>query len=245
MRFDVITLFPDMVKGPLSESILGKAIASGLIQIRVHNLRDWAEGRHLVADDAPFGGGDGMVMKPEPLARAIRAVKEEAQNPVALLTPQGERFSQGTAARLAKEKGLILVCGHYAGVDERVREKFVDLEISIGDYVVSGGEPAALVVIDAVARLVPGVLGNQASAAEDSFPARLEYPQYTRPAEFEGMSVPEVLLSGNHELIRRWRLEQSLRRTLARRPDLLERFPAEGEEREILDRILSGEEPDP
>ena len=235
MRFDVITLFPGMVEGPISESILKRARETGKIEIKIHDLRNWAEGRHLTADDVPFGGGDGMVLKPEPLFRAIRAVKREAMaSKVVLLSPQGQRFSLELAMEWSKLAGLILVCGHYGGVDERVRERAVDYEVSIGDYVISGGELAALVVVDAVARQVPGVLGNEASPGEDSFPARLEYPQYTRPAEFEGLKVPEALVSGHHENIRRWRKKESLKRTLARRPDLVAAYPLDDEEREML-----------
>ncbi len=235
MRFDVITLFPGMVKGPLSESIMARALESGRVQVLVHDLRDWAEGIHRQADDAPFGGGDGMVMKPEPLIRAIRAVREMSKgSKVVLLTPQGKTFDQDTARRFSELPGLVLVCGRYAGVDERVRQGFVDLELSIGDYVTSGGELPALVVMDAVTRLIPGVLGNQASAWEDTFPDRIEYPQYTRPEEFEGMRAPEVLLSGHHELIREWRMKESLKRTLERRPDLLVEHPPGKEEQDLL-----------
>ncbi|HUT54067.1 MAG TPA: tRNA (guanosine(37)-N1)-methyltransferase TrmD [bacterium] len=238
MRFEVITLFPRMIEGPVGESILKRACDAGLIEVRAHDLRRWAGGKHQNADDAPFGGGDGMVMKPEPLFAAIEAVKAAAGNmPVVLLTPQGRRFSQELAVEWSRLPGLILVCGHYAGIDERVRERAVDLEVSIGDYVLSGGEPAALVIIEAVSRQVPGVLGNELSPADDSFPARLEYPQYTRPAEFMGMQVPEVLISGHHDRIRRWRKKESLRRTLLRRPDLLETYPPDDEERELLREI--------
>jgi len=235
MRFDLITLFPGFFAGPLSESILKRAREAGLIEVALHNLRDWGEGRRQVVDDTPFGGGDGMVLKPEPLAAAIRAVRVLApSSKVALLTPQGRPFNQELAREWSRLPGLILVCGHYAGVDERAAERFAELEVSIGDYVLSGGEIAALAVVDAVARQVPGVLGNEASPADDSFPARLEYPQYTRPPEFEGMPVPEVLLSGHHERIRRWRKKESLRRTLRRRPDLIVRYPLDAEERELL-----------
>ncbi len=235
MRFDVITLFPGMFAGPLTESILARAREAGRIEVHLHNLRDWALGKHLAADDTPFGGGDGMVMKPEPLAASIRAIKQMApSSPVVLLTPQGKTFDQARAAEMAALPGLILVCGHYAGVDERVIEKFVDMEVSIGDYVLSGGETAAAVVLEAVSRLLPGVLGNELSPEEDSFPERLEYPIYTRPAEFEGMAVPEVLLSGHHENIRRWRRKESLRRTRERRTDLFEKHPPDEEERKLL-----------
>jgi len=236
IRFDLLTLFPEMFASALDESILKRAQAAGLIEVRLFDFRDFAEGRHRQVDDVPYGGGDGMVLKPEPLAAAIRAVRQNGpEAPVTLLTPQGRRLDQEWVRELAQRPRLILVCGRYAGVDERVREHYVDEELSIGDYVLSGGEAAALVVLDAVARQVPGVLGNEDSAGADSFPRRLEAPQYTRPAEFEGHAVPEVLLSGHHEQIRRWRLLESLRRTQERRPDLLERYPAAGEEAELLE----------
>jgi tRNA (guanine37-N1)-methyltransferase len=235
MRFDIITLFPGMVRGPLAESILKRAMDAGKIQVLAHDLLDWAEGRHRQADDAPFGGGDGMVMKPEPLVAAIRAIKAQAADSLlVLLTPQGRTFTQELATEWAKLPGLILVCGHYAGMDERAREAVGGEELSIGDYVISSGELAALVVVEAVARQVPGVLGNEVSAEDDSFPGRLEYPQYTRPAEFEGRPVPEVLLSGHHREIARWRKKESLRRTLLRRPDLLAKCPPDAEEKELL-----------
>jgi len=235
MRFDVVTLFPGFFAGPLNESILKRAIAAGIIEVSLHDLRGFGDGRRLVVDDAPFGGGDGMVLKPDVLVAAARSAKAAApDSPVVLLTPQGRRFDQARAREWAQLPGLILVCGHYAGVDERARELIAEEEVSIGDYVLSGGEVAAMVVIDAVARQVPGVLGNEASPEDDSFPARLEYPQYTRPAEFEGRPVPEELISGHHERIRRWRKKESLRRTIARRPDLIALHPLDDEERELL-----------
>ncbi|MFO8056499.1 MAG: tRNA (guanosine(37)-N1)-methyltransferase TrmD [bacterium] len=238
MRFDLITLFPGMMEGPLSESILKRAREAGHIRVHVHDLREWAEGKHRQVDDAPFGGGDGMVIKPEPLVQAVRDIKAKAQeSKTVLLTPQGELFEQKTAQEWSSLPGLILVCGHYAGVDERARQAVIDHEVSIGDYVISGGELAALVVLDAVARQIPGVLGNESSAARDSFPGRLEWPQYTRPAEFEGRPVPEVLLSGHHQNIERWRKKESLRRTLLRRPDLLEKYLPDDEERELMEEI--------
>ncbi len=240
MRFDVITLFPEMVVAPASESIVGRARQAGKIEVVVHDLRDWTEGKHKAADDSPFGGGDGMVMKPEPVVRAVRAAKELApHSPVVLTSPQGRRLDQDMATELASLSGLIIVCGHYAGIDERAVAMAVDREISIGDYVLSGGEPAAVVIIDAVSRLVPGVLGNAVSAEDDSFPHRLEYPQYTRPAEFEGVKVPEVLLSGHHEKVRRWRKKESLRRTMERRPDLIGSWPLDDEEKELLAELLN------
>ena len=235
MRFDVVTLFPGFFAGPLNESILKRAIAAGIIDVRFHNLREFGEGRRQVVDDAPFGGGDGMVMKPDVLVAAARSARAAApDSPVVLLTPQGRRLDMALTRELAARPGLILLCGHYAGVDERARELVAELEISIGDYVLSGGEAAALVVIDAVARQVPGVLGNEDSPGDDSFPYRLEYPQYTRPAEFEGRPVPAELISGHHERVRRWRRKESLRRTLARRPDLIALHPLDDEERELL-----------
>jgi tRNA (guanine37-N1)-methyltransferase len=241
MRFDLITLFPAMIAGPVSESILKRAQEAGLIEIKVHNLRDWAPGRHLACDDAPFGGGDGMVMTPGPITNAVRAVKAQAPGSAAiLLSPQGERLDQNLVRELSLLPGLILVCGHYAGVDERARVLVIEREISIGDYVLSGGELASLVLMDAVARQLPGVLGNERSARDDSFPARLEAPQYTRPAEFEGLSVPAVLLSGHHGRIETWRKKQGLLRTWQRRPDLLERYPPDPEEAEWLKQMRNG-----
>lgn len=217
------------------EGLLHRAQEAGKIVVQVHDLRSWAAGKHRQADDAPYGGGDGMVMMVEPLFRAVNAVKAEAPtSPVVLLTPQGRIFGQELAEQWSTLPGLILLCGHYAGVDERLAELVVDHELSLGDYILSGGELAALVVVETVARLLPGVLGNEVSAKEDSFPGRLEYPQYTRPAEFHGKWVPEVLLSGNHEEIRRWRKKQSLLRTLQRRPDLIKKFPLDAGEREML-----------
>jgi tRNA (guanine37-N1)-methyltransferase len=221
MRIDVVTLFPKMFAGPLSESMLRVAQDRGRVTIRVVDLRSHTEGRHRVADDSPFGGGGGMVLKPEPIFRAVETLRETGTR-VVLLCPQGATFTQATAARLAREAHLVLLCGHYEGVDERVRTALVDEELSIGDYVLTGGEIPALVVMDAVVRLVPGVLGNAEAAAKDSFAAdRLDHPQYTRPAEFRGLAVPEVLLSGDHGRIADWRRREALRRTAARRPDLL------------------------
>jgi len=238
MTFDILTLFPAMLDSPFAESIVGKALGKGLIEITAHNLRDWAEGRHQVTDDMPYGGGDGMVLKPEPAVTAIRALR--ARHPgakVLLMSPQGRRFSQREATRLAKEPGLIFLCGRYEGFDERIRAH-VDEEFSIGDYILTGGELAAMVMIDAIARLVPGVLGSAGSAVSDSFAdGLLEYPQYTRPAEFEGEKVPEVLLSGNHAEIARWRRREQLRRTLRRRPDLLERIELDAADRRLLEEL--------
>lgn len=238
MIFDVLTLFPGMFASPFRESILGKAVERDLIEIRVHHLRDWAEGRHQVTDDTPYGGGDGMVMKPEPVARALDDLRTRSRgSKVLLMTPQGEPFDQKQAVSLGGEDGLIFVCGRYEGFDERIRS-LVDAEYSIGDFVLTGGELPAMVMIDAISRLVPGVLGGASSAAADSFSdGLLEYPQYTRPAEFRGMQVPDVLLSGNHAAIARWRRRQQLKRTLARRPSLLEDAALSDEDRQLLGEI--------
>jgi tRNA (guanine37-N1)-methyltransferase len=219
MRIDVITLFPEMFEGPLRESILGRARDRGLLQLALHDLRDYATDRHRVVDDAPYGGGAGMVLKPEPIAAAVKDLRGDDGH-VVLLTPQGQVFDQSVAGQLAALPHLVLVCGRYEGVDERVR-KFVDRELSIGDYVLTGGELAAMVVIDAVARLVPGVIEAASLERESHTAGLLEYPQYTRPAEFAGMRVPDVLLSGDHAAIARWRESEARRRTLERRPDLL------------------------
>jgi len=241
LKFDVITLFPEMFAAPLSESILARAQERGIISIRVHNLREYAPDKHHVTDDYPYGGGAGMVMKPEPIFAAVEALRcppFSCQERVILLCPQGRRFDHSLAGELAGLAHLILICGHYEGVDERVREHLVDEEISIGDYVLTGGELAAMVVIDAVARLISGVVGAPGGPANDSF-ARglLEYPQYTRPAEFRGWKVPDILLSGNHEEIRRWRRRQALLRTLQRRPDLLKKTSLSPEDRAFLESL--------
>lgn len=237
MRIDVVTLFPAMVEGPLGASMLALARAKGLVEIRVVDLRCYAEGRHRVADDYPYGGGGGMILKPEPLFRAVEALRGPRTR-VILLDPQGTTFTQSVARRLARESHLILLCGHYEGVDERVRTHLVDEELSIGDYVLTGGELPALVVVDAVVRLLPGVLGDETGASRDSFASgRLDYPQYTRPAVFRGLAVPEVLLSGDHGRIALWRRREALRRTVERRPDLLERVPPTHEERQWLEEF--------
>jgi len=238
MTFDILTLFPDMAGSPFAESIVGKAVDRGLLEINAHNLRDWATGRHQTTDDSPYGGGDGMVFKPEPAVAAIRALREQRPGAkVLLMSPQGKRFDQQEAARLANEPGLIFLCGRYEGFDERIRD-YVDDEYSIGDFVLTGGELAAMVMIDAIARLVTGVLGSSGSAETDSFSdGLLEYPQYTRPVEFEGKRVPDVLLSGNHAEIARWRRHEQLRRTLQRRPDLLEELELSDMERQTLQQL--------
>ncbi len=239
MKFDVLTLFPAIFNSPMEESILGRARRQRLLELQVHNLRDWAEGKHLTTDDTPYGGGDGMVMKPEPVGRALADLKQKSpRSRVLLMTPQGQPFQQRHAQRLAGEEGLVFLCGRYEGFDERIRLSMVDEEFSLGDFVLTGGELPALVMIDAIARYLPGVLGSAGSAESDSFSdGLLEYPQYTRPAEYQGMKVPEVLLSGDHGKIAAWRREQQLRRTLERRPDLLESADLSAKDREILARL--------
>lgn len=224
---------------PMEESILGRAIRSQLLNLQIHNLRDWAEGKHLQADDSPYGGGDGMVMKPEPVGRALSALKEKVPNSrVLMMTPQGQPFNQGHARRLAQEEGLIFLCGRYAGFDERIRQSMVDEEFSLGDFVLTGGELPAMVMIDAISRHIPGVLGNTSSVETDSFAdGLLEFPQYTRPADYQGMKIPEVLLSGNHGKIACWRREQQLVRTLQRRPDLLETAELSEQDIEIIEQL--------
>jgi tRNA (guanine37-N1)-methyltransferase len=224
MRIDVITLFPEMFEGPLRESILGRARDRGLLELALHDLRDYATDRHRVVDDAPYGGGAGMVLKPEPIVSAIHDLRGDDGH-VILLTPQGQLFDQTIAADLSRLPHLLLICGRYEGVDERVRS-FVDRELSIGDYVLTGGELAAMTVIDAVARLIPGVIDAESLERESHSGGLLEYPQYTRPPEFAGMRVPDVLLSGDHAAIARWRDEEARRRTLERRPDLLRIAPS-------------------
>jgi tRNA (guanine37-N1)-methyltransferase len=223
MKFDILTLFPGMFDGPFGESIIRRAVERGLIEIRLHAIREYAFDKHKTTDDYPYGGGAGMVMKPEPLAACIEKVT--AERPAArviLTTPQGRPFGQSLAAELAREEELLIICGRYEGVDERVRELFVDDEISLGDFVLTGGEMAAMVIVDAVSRLVPGVLGCDESATADSFSdGLLEYPQYTRPPEFRGLVVPDILLSGNHLEIARWRRRMALERTWLKRPDLI------------------------
>lgn len=239
MKVDVITIFPKMVEAGLAEGVIGRARTAGVLDIVVHNLRDFTTDRHHVVDDVPFGGGPGMVMKPEPFFSALRAIRASRGAPdvVALLSPAGERFTQERAKRLASATHLVLLCGRYEGVDERVREALATEEISIGDYVLSGGEVPALAVIDAVGRLVPGVVGDDRSVEADSFTrGLLDYPHYTRPAEFEGRKVPDVLLSGHHGEIRKWRREMALARTVARRPDLLDGAALDADEREWLKR---------
>ena len=221
MIIEVLTLFPEMFPGPLSAGVTGRGLASGLVTLRVHNLRDYTHDRHRQVDDVPYGGGAGMVLKPEPIFEAVRA--RTGTGPIILLTPQGELLNQGLVRELATHDDLYLICGRYEGVDERVAAHLVDREISIGDYVLTGGELPAMVLIDAVSRLVTGVLGSEESPKDESFDQHLlEYPHYTRPAEFEGHPVPEVLRSGHHAEIERWRRAQAAERTRRRRPDLLD-----------------------
>lgn len=241
MEFDVFTLLPEVFPPYLDSSILQRARQRGLIEVRVHNIRDWAAGKHHVTDDVPYGGGGGMVMKPEPVFAAVEAVLgagPEACCPVILLTPQGRVFDQAIAFELSRQPRIALLCGRYEGVDERIREHLVTDEISIGDYVLTGGELPALILIDAVARLLPGVLGDPDGALDDSHASGLlEYPHYTRPPEFRGWKVPDILVSGDHAKIARWRREQSLARTLKQRPDLLERAPLSEADRKFLEEI--------
>ncbi len=238
MRFDVLTLFPGMFAGPLDESILKRARDAGLVDVQLHDLRAWATDRHRTVDDYPFGGGAGMVMKPEPLFAAVEAIRPLAPEPatVVLLTPQGRPLDRALVAELAALPRLLLICGRYEGVDERVRRHLADVEVSVADVVLSGGELPALLLIDAVARRLPGVLGGAESLAEESFEGGLlEYPQYTRPAEFRGWRAPDVLLSGHHAEVARWRQRQRLLRTRARRPDLLAAADLTPAERAWLD----------
>jgi tRNA (guanine37-N1)-methyltransferase len=252
MIFDVITIFPGFFSSIMEHGVLRHALARAHVQIRLHDLRDYADDRHHTVDDRPFGGGPGMVFKPEPLFRAVEALKEESAQAsfrIVLLSPQGRLLKQGVAEELAQEARIILICGRYEGVDERVAESLANDELSIGDYVLSGGELPAAVVMEAVIRLLPGVLGNEESWAQDSFassaeggtvprrPGLLDFPQYTRPLEFRGLLVPEVLLSGNHEEIRRWRHRQALVRTWRKRPDLLLTVPLSNDDRQVLEEL--------
>jgi tRNA (guanine37-N1)-methyltransferase len=236
MRFDILTIFPEMFSAILREGIVGRAVKRGIVDVRIINIRDFAKGAHRTTDDRPYGGGDGMVMKPGPIYRALKSIDRVGdRNLTILLSPQGDRFEQKTAWELSRWDQIILICGRYEGVDERVRLTCIERELSVGDYILSGGELAALVVMDAVSRLVPGVLGGLRSNLEDSFEdGLLEYPQYTRPGVFQGEAVPPVLLSGDHKRIRVWRRTQSLKRTLERRPDLLQKARLSPEDESIL-----------
>jgi tRNA (guanine37-N1)-methyltransferase len=247
MKIDILTLFPPLFEAPFSYGIFKRAIDRGLLSINVHNIRDYTYDKHHTADDYPYGGGAGMVLKPGPIFEAVEAIKagvgeQEGPLPVILLTPQGRLFDQRVAQELAQRPHLVFICGHYEGEDERVREHLATDEISIGDYVLTGGELPAMVVIDAVLRLVPGVLGSEESAREDSHAGGLlEYPQYTRPEDFRGWKVPEVLLSGDHARIARWRREQIIRRTLERRPELLNKAELGREDKELVERLTGAD----
>lgn len=237
MIFEILTIFPAMFASPLDESILGKARERGLIEVLVHNIRDYAVDKHQMTDDRPFGGGEGMVMKPEPIVAALSAIRKDGPPArTILLSPQGRLFTQEIARELSELPRIILICGRYEGVDERVGEHFTDDQLSVGDYILTGGELAAMIVVDALTRLIPGALGNVDSACADSFSELvLEYPQYTRPQDFKGLAVPQVLLSGNHETIRRWRRGQALLRTKIRRPDLFARLTLSDEDRFLFE----------
>ena len=244
MHIDILTLFPQMFDSPFSASILKRAIDRKLVSVSLHNIRDHTHDKHHTVDDYAYGGGSGMMLKPEPIFETVESIKsgyanqESSQSPVILLTPQGRCFSQEIAYELSQCGHLILICGRYEGVDERVREHLVTDEISIGDYVLSGGEIAAMVVVDAVVRLLPGVLGSEASAIDDSHATGLlEYPQYTRPAVYRGWSVPQVLLSGDHAQIAKWRREQAIQRTLERRPELLDKASLRLEKRQLVNKL--------
>jgi tRNA (guanine37-N1)-methyltransferase len=225
MRIDIVTLFPEICRAPLSESIMKRAQENRIVELHLHNLRDWTTDKHHVVDDAPFGGGQGMVMKPQPIFAAVQDLKSQISNcksQILLMSPAGRRFDQQMARQLSQEPHLIIISGHYEGVDHRLIEHLIDLEISIGDYVLTNGGIAAVVLVDSIVRLLPGTLGHEQSAADDSFSnGLLEAPQYTRPADFRGWKVPEVLLSGNHAEIAKWRKEQAIKRTRENRPDLL------------------------
>ncbi|MEK7214152.1 MAG: tRNA (guanosine(37)-N1)-methyltransferase TrmD [Chloroflexota bacterium] len=238
MRIDVLTLFPAMFSGPFDESIIKRAQDRGLAEVHLHNIRDFTHDRHHIVDDYPYGGGAGMVLKPEPVFEALQSIRSalvDVVPVVALMTPQGQRFEQSMAEELAQAPWLVLLCGHYEGVDERIRKHMVDREISAGDYVLTGGELPAMVVLDAVVRLIPGVMGSADSAGDESFSSGLlEYPHYTRPAEFMGWKTPDILLSGHHGEVAKWRRRQALLRTAQRRPDLLAHAPITAEEREWL-----------
>jgi tRNA (guanine37-N1)-methyltransferase len=237
MHISILTLFPEMFAGPFDASIIKRAQEAGIVEIGLHNIRDFAHDKHHVVDDAPYGGGDGMVMKPGPIFEAVEAVRK-ADSHVVLLTPQGRLLDQAIAQRLSAKTALIIICGRYEGVDERV-STLAGEELSIGDYVLSGGEPAAIVLVDAIVRLLPGAIGADGGAAGDSYATGLlEYPQYTRPADFRGLQAPDVLLSGNHQEVDRWRRQQALRRTLERRPDMLATADLTEEDRRYLESLV-------
>jgi tRNA (guanine37-N1)-methyltransferase len=245
MKFDIVTIFPRMVEAGLAEGVISRGVERGLLDIKVHDLRDYTSDRHRSVDDVPYGGGPGMVMKPEPLARAVEDIRARrgAPDTVVLLSPQGRRFTQAEAVRMGALRHVILLCGRYEGMDERVRSLIATEELSIGDYVLSGGELPALVVVDAISRLVPGVVGDSRSVEEDSFSrGLLDHPHYTRPSEFSGEKVPDVLMSGHHEQVRRWRKKAAIQRTLERRPELLDVAALDDEERALLDEIRKEQE---
>jgi tRNA (guanine37-N1)-methyltransferase len=238
MRFDIITSLPEIFRSAFSAGVLKKGIEKGLIEIMIHNLRDFSSDKHQQIDDRPYGGGEGMVLKPEPLFKAVESIPKDKDAPIILLSPQGRKLDHKIAKKLSTFSQIILICGRYEGVDERVKEHLITDEISIGDYVLSGGEFAALVIIDAVSRFIPGVVGKPESVKSDSFATGLlDYPHYTRPREFRGMKVPEVLLSGNHTKITNWRKKKSLEKTFLRRPDLLLNKKLSEEEKKLLDQI--------
>ena len=247
MRFHVLTIFPGMFEGPMSESIIARAVERGLVEIDLHDIREYTTDRHRSVDDYPYGGGYGMVMKPEPIISAVNGVKADANledsTPIVLLTPQGAPLTQPVVERMATHEDIVLICGRYEGVDERVSEILGAREISIGDYVLSGGELGAMVMIDAITRLIPGAVGSIESTQDDSFSTGLlQFPQYTRPAVYQGSEVPETLLSGNHGEIERWRRRQSLRRTLERRPDLLDGVELTDEDGEYVESLRDGQD---
>ena len=239
MRFDILTIFPEMFATLINYGIIGRAVKKGQIKINVVNIRDFSKGPHMMTDDRPFGGGDGMVMKPGPIFQALESIpREKGDGRVILLTPQGQPFNQSIARDLTKLKQIVLVCGRYEGVDERVRSRCVDMELSIGDYILTGGELPAMVIVEVVSRLIPGILGGVRSSLEESFEDYfLEYPQFTRPRVFQGDGVPSVLLSGDHERIRLWRKTQSIKRTLERRPDMLEKAHLSKRDKCILEEL--------
>lgn len=243
MRIDILSLFPEMFTGPFGSGMIKRAVERNLVKIDVHNIRDWTHDKHHTVDDCPYGGGAGMVLKPQPIFEAVEAVTDSVESqtrtevPVVLLSPQGRLFSHNIAAELSQYSRMILICGHYEGVDERVIEHLVTDEISVGDYVLTGGELPAMVLTDAVVRLIPGVLGSEESALDESHTAGLlEYPQFTRPPEYRGLTVPDILLSGDHGAVARWRREQSVLRTLKRRPELLDKACLTNEEKRIIDK---------
>ncbi|WP_139492893.1 tRNA (guanosine(37)-N1)-methyltransferase TrmD [Brevibacillus dissolubilis] len=243
MRIDVLTLFPEMFSGVFGTSILGKAAEKGIVDFHVTNFREYSNNKHGTVDDTPYGGGGGMVLKAEPIFGAVEAVTGEAKPRVVLMCPQGKRYNQKLAEEFAREEHLVFICGHYEGYDERIREYLVTDEVSIGDYVLTGGELAAMVIIDSVVRLQPGALGNELSAVTDSFSTGLlEHPHYTRPAEFRGWKVPDILMSGHHANIERWRLKESLRRTIERRPDLLDQIEMTKEIKQLLEELRQEKE---